>query len=145
MILLVLKKLSLPGLVLVLLTLGSCYGKDTGPKSPRKKAPFMPVLDEFTQRSRECLPQMVKANLSREMTAEERTNEALKKGAVSNLRTELLQCFTGKGYGNEVQIEPEHVKEWLAKPDCETFAKAFSESFRCSVLQMTLEDSGFSM
>ncbi len=145
MILLVLKKLSLPVLGLAFLTLGSCYGKDTGPKSPRNKEPFMPTLDAFTKRSRECLPEMVKANLGREMSAEERTNEALKKGAISNLRTELLQCFTGKGYGNEVQIEPAHVKKWLAKPDCETFAKAFSESFRCSVLQMTLEDSGFSM
>lgn len=122
----------------------SCYGKDTGPKAPREKEAFMPTLEEFTKRSAECLPEMVEAVVGREMTSEERTNDPLKEGAVSNLRTELLQCFTGRGYGNEVQIEAGHVREWLGKPDCASFAQVFSESFRCSVLQMSLEDSGFS-
>ncbi len=130
-------------LALGCIVLSACYGKDTGPQAPREKEAFMPTLEEFTKRSAECLPEMVEAVVGRAMTAEEQTNDALKEGAVGNLRTELLQCFTGRGYGNEVQIESSYVRGWLAKPDCVSFAKAFSETFRCSVLQMTLEDSGF--
>ena len=139
------KRLFLVGIALVAGVFAGCYGKDTGPKKPRAKESFMPTLEKFTARASKCLPEMVQANLKRPMKEEEKGNESLKKGAVSNLRTELLQCFTGKGYGNEVQIESKHVKEWLAQPDCAGFAKAVFASPRCAVIQMTLEDSGFPM
>jgi hypothetical protein len=120
-----------------------CYGKDTGPKKPREKKGFMPVLEKFTARSRECIGEMVKANIGRPLKPSEKADKTLIEKGVRNLRKELLQCFTGKGYGNEVQIDKKHVQAWLDKKTCAAFAEAVFMSPRCSVLMMVLEDSGF--
>lgn len=134
--------LAIPALAI---TCAGCgYGKDTGPKKPRESQNFMPTLARFTQRMERCIGDAVKVNLNRPITQAEFNNKELIKKAINNLRTELLQCFTGKGYGNEVQIEANHVEVWLAKPSCPEFAKAVFTSPRCNVLQMTLADSGFS-
>ena len=123
--------------------IGCGYGKDTGPKKPRESQNFLPTLARFTKRMEVCIADAVKVNLNRPITPAELNNKELIKKAVNNLRTELLQCFTGKGYGNEVQIEANHVEVWLSKPSCPEFAKVVFSSPRCNVLQMTLADSGF--
>ncbi len=120
-----------------------CYGKDNGPKHPRAQAQFNQIVAKFTARMKQCLPEAVQANMNRPMTETERANSKIVAQALSNFKTELTQCLTGEGYGNEVQLEAAKVKGWLAQPDCATFAKTVFNAAECSALQMVLEDSGF--
>lgn len=122
---------------------GCGYGKDTGPKHPRAKEQFLPVIARFEMQMEKCIGNAVQVNLNREITAEELNNKPLIKKAVTALSKELQQCLTGRGYGNEVQIEINHVEGWLAKTSCPEFAKAVFTSARCNVLQMVLADNGF--
>lgn len=124
--------------------LAACgYGKDTGPKHPRPRAQFDQVVAKFTARMKQCLPEAVQVNLNRPITEAEKGNSKLVGTALSNFKTELSQCLTGEGYGNEVQLEAAKVDQWLTKPDCTTFVKAVFDAAECSALQMVLEDSGF--
>ena len=136
------------GLVLVSFMLSSVlfacgYGKDTGPKHPRPQAQFNETVAKFTSRMKQCLPEAVQANLNRPITETEKADGKRVGTALSNFKTELTQCLTGEGYGNEVQLEASKVEAWLSKPDCATFVKAVFDAAECSALQMVLEDSGF--
>ncbi len=127
-----------------LVVVAACgYGKDTGPKHPRPRAKFEKLVGRFVARVGQCLPELVQAGLNRPMTEAEKADANLRKTTLSNYRTELMQCLTGEGYGNEIQVEPASVEKWLQAPDCAAFAKAVSNAPECSALQLVLEDSGF--
>jgi hypothetical protein len=136
-------------LILVLLGLpvlwvGCGYGKDTGPKAPKPSAQFEPLVDRFVERCKSCYEHVFQVNLGRQLTAPERADANKQAQALKAMRTELLQCLTGKGYGNEVQLEASVVEVWLAKTGCPQFASASFKAPQCIAIQSVLEEAGYS-
>ena len=122
----------------------SCgYGKDTGPKQPKASAQFKPLVDQFLAKCKTCVGDVFQVNLGRPITAAERGDSAKLDKALSTLRTELMQCLTGQGYGNEIQIERQVVEAWLAKTGCPQFAQTAFKAPQCIAIQSVLEEAGY--
>jgi len=138
-------RLSLLSALCVPLLLGSCgYGKDTGPKHPKKSPRFAPLADRFSQRCKSCFDDVFQVNMGRQQTAAERADTAKHAKAITAFRAELMQCMTGKGYGNEIQIEATVVEVWVAKTGCPQFAAAAFKAPQCIAIQSVLEEAGYS-
>lgn len=124
--------------------LASCgYGKDTGPKQPKAQKQFEPLVDRFVKRSQSCFGDMFQVNMGRPVAASERADTAKVSKAMVELRKELLGCLTGKGYGNEIQVEASVVDAWMAKTGCAQFAAAAFKAPQCIAIQSVLEEAGF--
>ncbi|MFH2009736.1 MAG: hypothetical protein ABI333_24290 [bacterium] len=54
-----------------------------------------------------------------------------------------MQCMTGKGYGNETQIDASVIETWLAKTGCPQFAAAAFKAPQCIAIQSVLEEAGY--
>ena len=122
----------------------SCgYGKDTGPKRPKTSPQFAPLADRFAKRCDQCFEDVFHANMGRQMSAKERADTAKKQKAMGEIRREIFQCMSGKGYGNEVQLDPSVAEVWLAKTGCPQFAAAAFKAPQCIALQSVLEEVGF--
>lgn len=122
----------------------SCgYGKDTGPKAPKPQKQFEPLADQFAQKSGTCFEDVFKVNMGRPMTAAERADKARRAKALQDLRKELLGCLTGKGYGNEIQLERQVVEVWMGKTGCPQFAAAAYKAPQCIAIQSVLEETGY--
>ena len=100
------KTMILSALCTALLMLSCGYGKDTGPKQPKVSPHFAPLADRFQARCKTCFEDVFHVNMGRQLTAAERTDAVKMKKAMASFRLELMQCMTGKGYGNETQVEP---------------------------------------
>lgn len=132
------------GVALVLTTLGCGYGKDTGPTTPKSQAQFEPLVEQFVTRSQSCFDDVFKVNMGRAISVEEQGAKDKVNKAMSQLRAELLGCMTGKGYGNEVQLDASLVQGWLAKSGCLEFAQAAYKAPQCIAIQSVVEEAGFS-
>ena len=114
----------LGALGVLMLVVGCGYGKDTGPKTPKTSPRFAPLADRFKAKCQTCYDDVFHVVMNRQMTEAERADKAKQTKALTELRTELMQCMTGKGYGNETQVEASVVEVWLAKTGCPQFAAA---------------------
>lgn len=123
---------------------GCGYGKDTGPKAPKAQSQFEPLADKFVSRTQSCFDDVFQVNMGRVMTAEERGAKDKATKAMTQLRAELLGCLTGKGYGNEVQLDSAMVEGWMAKASCKEFAQAAFKAPQCIAIQSVVEEAGFS-
>ncbi len=133
--------LSVLGAALVLSGCG--YGKDTGPKHPKSSPRFAPLADRFQARCNTCFEDVFHVNMGRQLTAGERADAARKSKAMAAFRQELMQCMTGKGYGNETQVEASTVEIWLSKTGCPQFAAAAFKAPQCIAIQSVLEEAGY--
>ena len=131
-------------LALVLSGFGCGYGKDTGPKTPVDAQQFDGLVDQFMSRTQSCFGEVFQANMGREATEVERADQARVKKAMDGLKAELMGCLTGKGYGNEVQVEGSMVEGWLAQEGCVEFARAAFKAPQCIAIQSAIEEAGFS-
>ncbi len=127
----------------VLMMVGCGYGKDTGPKQPKSSPIFAPLADRFQARCKTCFDDVFNANMGRQLTAAERADAAKRAKAMAAFRQEIMQCMTGKGYGNETQVEASVVEVWLAKPGCPQFASAAFKAPQCIAIQSVLEEAGY--
>jgi len=137
------KTMILSALCTALLMLSCGYGKDTGPKQPKASPQFAPLADRFGARCKTCFEDVFHVNMGRQLTAAERTDTVKMKKALVAFRQELMQCMTGKGYGNETQIEAPVVEVWLAKTGCPQFAAAAFKAPQCIAIQSVLEEAGY--
>ncbi len=132
------------GALTLLSTVGCGYGKDTGPKAPRPRQQFEPLVDRFVKRTMQCYDDVFNVNMGRQVTDKERNDQARLGKVKVAMRRELLGCLTGKGYGNEIQVEPSVVEVWLSKTGCPQFAVAAFRAPQCIAIQSVLEEAGFS-
>jgi hypothetical protein len=137
------KTMILSALCAVPMMLGCGYGKDTGPKRPKASPRFAPLADQFQARCKVCYDDVFHANMGRQLTAAERADAAKMQNALAAFRLEILQCMTGKGYGNETQIESATIEVWLAKTGCPQFAAVAFKAPQCIAIQSVLEEAGY--
>ena len=123
--------------------LGCGYGKDTGPTTPKADSQFEPLADRFVAKVRSCFDEVFQVNMGRPVTAEERAQKDRISKALGQLRAEVMGCLTGKGYGNEVQLDPPMVESWMAKAGCQEFAQAAFKAPQCIAIQSVVEEAGF--
>lgn len=137
------KSMILSALCAVLMMLGCGYGKDTGPKQPKTSPRFGPLADRFQARCKACFEDVFHVNMGRQLSAAERSDAVRMQKAMTAFRQELMQCMTGKGYGNETQIEASVIELWLAKTGCPQFATAAFKAPQCIAVQSVLEEAGY--
>jgi len=137
------KTMILSALCMALMTVSCGYGKDTGPKQPKSSPLFGPLADRFQARCKACFEDVFHVNMGRQLTAAERSDAAKMKKALASFRQELTQCMTGKGYGNETQVEASVVEVWLATTGCPQFAAAAFKAPQCIAIQSVLEEAGY--
>jgi hypothetical protein len=137
------RALILGALCVPLLMLSCGYGKDTGPKQPKSSPLFAPLADRFQARCKACFDDVFHVNMGRQISPAERSDAARMQKAMSSFRQELMQCMSGKGYGNETQVEASVVEVWLAHTGCPQFAQAAFKAPQCIAIQSVLEEAGY--
>jgi hypothetical protein len=94
-------------------------------------------------RCKACFEDVFHVNMGRQLTAAERADTAKINKAMTAFRQEIMQCMTGKGYGNETQVEAPVVEVWLARTGCPQFAAMAFKAPQCIAIQSVLEEAGY--